>query len=109
MSMLAFRGDPDWDGASASRTPARSTRTRLCAAAAIATLELRRTRRCRRAPTRRATSCARPLRGDEARRRPGTCYGEASIYHVSFEGKPGLAGRIGRAGSASITFCGARS
>jgi len=23
---------------------------------------------------------------------PGTCYGEASIYHVSFEGKPGLAG-----------------
>ncbi|MGH7314578.1 MAG: hypothetical protein ACREJV_15490, partial [Candidatus Rokuibacteriota bacterium] len=31
----------------------------------------------------------------EAMRRagvPGTCYGEASIYHVSFEGKPGLAG-----------------
>src|SRR5437879_4619638 len=23
---------------------------------------------------------------------PGTCYGEASIFHVSFEGKPGLAG-----------------
>ena len=23
---------------------------------------------------------------------PGTCYGESSIYHVSFEGKPGLAG-----------------
>jgi glutamate-1-semialdehyde aminotransferase len=23
---------------------------------------------------------------------PGTCYGEASIYHVSFEGPPGLAG-----------------
>ena len=23
---------------------------------------------------------------------PGTCFGEASIYHVSFEGKPGLAG-----------------
>jgi len=23
---------------------------------------------------------------------PGVCYGEASIYHVSFEGKPGLAG-----------------
>src|SRR2546423_14125288 len=40
--------------------------------------------------------------GDEPRRRhgdvmrrvgvTGTCYGEASIYHVSFEGKPGLAG-----------------
>src|SRR5207247_11370377 len=31
----------------------------------------------------------------EAMRRaavPGTCYGEASIIHVSFEGKPGLAG-----------------
>jgi glutamate-1-semialdehyde aminotransferase len=23
---------------------------------------------------------------------PGTCFGEASIYHVSFEGRPGLAG-----------------
>ena len=23
---------------------------------------------------------------------PGTCFGEASIFHVSFEGKPGLAG-----------------
>ena len=25
---------------------------------------------------------------------PGVCYGEASIYHVSFEGKPGLAKAI---------------
>ena len=23
---------------------------------------------------------------------PGTCFGEASIFHVSFEGRPGLAG-----------------
>jgi glutamate-1-semialdehyde aminotransferase len=23
---------------------------------------------------------------------PGLCFGEASIFHVSFEGKPGLAG-----------------
>src|SRR5262249_27272322 len=40
--------------------------------------------------------------GDELRRAlsdvmkkagvPGTCFGEASIFHVSFEGKPGLAG-----------------
>ena len=40
--------------------------------------------------------------GDELRRSlsdvmkrvgvPGTCFGEASIFHVSFEGKPGLAG-----------------
>ena len=31
-------------------------------------------------------------RRDEAAGVPGTCFGEASIFHVSFEGKPGLAG-----------------
>src|SRR5438132_12369626 len=50
-----------------------------------------------------ATLQARPNKyGEELRRAlsdalkragaPGVCYGEASIFHVSFEGKPGLAG-----------------
>jgi len=65
----------------------------LCAAAAIATLEL-----CADASLQgRANKMGDELRrglGDVMKRVgvPGTCYGEASIYHVSFEGKPGLAG-----------------
>ena len=63
------------------------------AAAAIATLEL---------VADGALHARANKLGDEVRRSlgdvmkrvgvPGTCYGEASIYHVSFEGKPGLAG-----------------
>jgi glutamate-1-semialdehyde aminotransferase len=38
---------------------------------------------------------------------PGTCYGEASIFHVSFEGKPGLAGpdRPRRSGLYHLLRC----
>jgi glutamate-1-semialdehyde 2,1-aminomutase len=65
----------------------------LSAAAAIATLEL-----CADASLQaRANKYGEELRRalTEALKRagaPGVCYGEASIYHVSFEGKPGLAG-----------------
>jgi glutamate-1-semialdehyde 2,1-aminomutase len=93
MSMLAFRGDPDWDRAQRVAHAGTFNANPLSAAAAIATLEL-----CADASLQaRANKYAEELRRtlNEALRRagaPGVCYGEASIYHVSFEGKPGLAG-----------------
>jgi glutamate-1-semialdehyde 2,1-aminomutase len=93
MSMLAFRGDPDWDRAQRVAHAGTFNANPLSAAAAIATLEL-----CADASLQARAS----KYGDELRRAltdalaragaPGTCYGEASIYHVSFEGRPGLAG-----------------
>jgi len=93
MSMLAFRGDPDWDRSQRVAHAGTFNANPLSAAAAIATLEL----------VADASLQARANKlGEELRRAltdamkragvPGTCYGEASIYHVSFEGKPGLAG-----------------
>jgi glutamate-1-semialdehyde 2,1-aminomutase len=93
MSMLTFRGDPDWDRAQRVAHAGTFNANPLSAAAAIVTLEL-----CA-----DASLQARANKyGDELRRAltealkkagaPGVCYGEASIYHVSFEGKPGLAG-----------------
>jgi glutamate-1-semialdehyde 2,1-aminomutase len=93
MSMLAFRGDPDWDRAQRVAHAGTFNANPLSAAAAIATLEL-----CGDASLQaRANKYGEELRRSlsEALRRagaPGVCYGEASIYHVSFEGKPGLAG-----------------
>jgi glutamate-1-semialdehyde 2,1-aminomutase len=93
MSMLAFRGDPDWDRASRVAHAGTFNANPLSAAAAIATLE-----QCADASLQaRASKMGDQLRAalGEAMRKagaPGTCYGEASIYHVSFEGKPGLAG-----------------
>jgi len=93
MSMLAFRGDPDWDRVQRVAHAGTFNANPLSAAAAVATLEL----------VADASLQARANKfGEELRRAladamkragvPGTCYGEASIYHVSFEGKPGLAG-----------------
>jgi glutamate-1-semialdehyde 2,1-aminomutase len=93
MSMIAFRGDPDWDRASRVAHAGTFNANPLSAAAAIATLE-----QCS-----DASLQARASKSGEALRRalaevmkrdgvPGTCFGEASIYHVSFEGRPGLAG-----------------
>jgi len=93
MSMLTFRGDPDWDRSQRVAHAGTFNANPLSAAAAIATLEL----------VADASLQAKANKfGDELRREladamkragvPGTCYGEASIYHVSFEGKPGLAG-----------------
>src|SRR5438309_910722 len=93
MGMLAFRGDPDWDRSRRVAHAGSFNANPLCAAAAIATLEL-----CADASLQaRANKMGDELRrglGDVMKRVgvPGTCYGEASIYHVSFEGKPGLAG-----------------
>jgi glutamate-1-semialdehyde 2,1-aminomutase len=93
MSMLTFRGDPDWDRASRVAHAGTFNANPLSAAAAIATLE-----QCADAALQtRASKAGDQLRAAlaEAMKKagaPGTCYGEASIYHVSFEGKPGLAG-----------------
>jgi glutamate-1-semialdehyde 2,1-aminomutase len=93
MSLLAFRGDPDWDRAQRVAHAGTFNANPLSAAAAIATLEL-----CADATLQaRANKYGEELRRalSEALKRagaPGVCYGEASIYHVSFEGKPGLAG-----------------
>jgi len=93
MSMLAFRGDPDWDRGQRVAHAGTFNANPLSAAAAIATLEL-----CGDASLQaRANKAGDQLRAalaDALKRAgaPGTCYGEASIYHVSFEGKPGLAG-----------------
>jgi glutamate-1-semialdehyde 2,1-aminomutase len=93
MSMLAFRGDPDWDRAQRVAHAGTFNANPLSAAAAIATLEL-----CADATLQaRANKYGEELRralSDALKRAgaPGVCYGEASIYHVSFEGKPGLAG-----------------
>jgi len=93
MSMLAHRGDPTWDRSQRVAHAGTFNANPLSAAAGIATLEL-----CADASLQaRANKAADELRRglDEALRRagaPGCTYGEASIYHVSFEGKPGLAG-----------------
>src|SRR6266403_2119967 len=108
MGMLAFRGDPDWDRSQRVAHAGTFNANPLCAAAAIATLEL-----CADASLQARTNKA----GEELRRSladvmkrggvPGTCYGESSIFHVSFEGKPGLAGpdRPRRSGLYHLLRC----
>ncbi len=93
MAMLAHRGDPAWDRSERVAHAGTFNANPLSAAAAIPTLEL-----CADASLQaRASKLGEELRAglNEALRRagaPGAAYGEASIYHVSFEGKPGLAG-----------------
>jgi glutamate-1-semialdehyde 2,1-aminomutase len=93
MSMMAHRGDPAWDRSERVAQNGTFNSNPVCAAAAIATLEL----------VADGSLHARANKlGDELRARlgeamkrtgvPGTCFGEASIFHVSFEGRPGLAG-----------------
>jgi glutamate-1-semialdehyde 2,1-aminomutase len=93
LSMLAHRGDATWDRSERVAHAGTFNANPLSAAAAIATLELVADASLQA----RASKLGEELRRgiSEALRRagaPGTCYGEASIYHVSFEGKPGLAG-----------------
>jgi glutamate-1-semialdehyde 2,1-aminomutase len=93
LSMLAHRGDPAWDRTRRVAHAGTFNANPLSASAAIATLEL-----CADASLQaRANKVGEEMRRGlaEAMKRagaPGTVYGEASIYHVSFEGKPGLAG-----------------
>jgi len=93
MSQIAFRNDPDWDRSQRVAHAGTYNANPLSAAAGVATLEL----------IGDASLQARANKtGEELRRAlsevmkkvgvPGTCFGEASIFHVSFEGRPGLAG-----------------
>jgi glutamate-1-semialdehyde 2,1-aminomutase len=96
MSMIAHRGDPTWDRAERVAHAGTFNASPVCAAAAIATLEI-----CADGALQaHANKCGEKLREGltEALKRagaPGAAYGEASIYHISFEGKPGLAGLAG--------------
>ncbi|MBI2217946.1 MAG: aspartate aminotransferase family protein [Candidatus Rokubacteria bacterium] len=93
MAMIAHRGDPAWDRSERVAHAGTFNANPLSAAAAIATLEL-----CADASLQaRAGKSGETMRRslNEALQRagaPGVVYGEASLYHVSFEGKPGLAG-----------------
>jgi glutamate-1-semialdehyde 2,1-aminomutase len=93
MSMMARRGDPVWDRSQRVAQNGTFNSNPVCAAAAIATLEL----------VSDGSLHARANKvGDELRASltdvmkrvgvPGATFGDVSIFHVSFEGKPGLAG-----------------
>jgi glutamate-1-semialdehyde 2,1-aminomutase len=93
MAMLAHRGDPVWDRSQRVAHAGTFNANPLGAAAAIATLELVADASLQARANKLGEELRRELR--EAMRRaaaPGTVYGECSIYHVSFEGLPGLAG-----------------
>jgi glutamate-1-semialdehyde 2,1-aminomutase len=93
MSMIAHRGDPTWDRVQRVAHAGTFNANPVSAAAAIATLEI-----CADGALQARASKA----GEELRRGiadamkkvgiPGALYGEASIFHISFEGRPGLAG-----------------
>jgi glutamate-1-semialdehyde 2,1-aminomutase len=93
MSMMAHRGDAVWDRSERVAQNGTFNSNPVCAAAAIATLEMVSDGSLQA----RANKLGDELRAglSDAMKRagvPGTCFGEASIFHVSFEGKPGLAG-----------------
>jgi len=93
MSSMAHRGDSVWDRAERVAQNGTFNSNPVCAAAAIATLE----QVADGGLHAHANKTADGLRmgiGDVMKRVgvPGTCFGESSIIHVSFEGRPGLAG-----------------
>ncbi|HEU5192816.1 MAG TPA: aspartate aminotransferase family protein [Methylomirabilota bacterium] len=93
MSMMARRGDPVWDRSQRVAQNGTFNSNPVCAAAAIATLELVSDASLHA----RANKVGEELRvqlSDLMKRQgvPGTTFGDVSIFHVSFEGKPGLAG-----------------
>jgi len=93
MSMMAHRGDPSWDRAERVAQNGTFNSNPVSAAAAIATLEMVADGSLHA----RANKLGDELRagiGEVMKRGgvPGACFGEASIFHVSFEGRPGLAG-----------------
>ncbi|PYM11805.1 MAG: aspartate aminotransferase family protein [Candidatus Rokuibacteriota bacterium] len=93
MSMLTHRGDPAWDRSKRVAHAGTFNANPLSAAAAIATLDLCADSSLQARASKSGVELRRALA--EAMERagaPGEVYGEASIYHVSFEGRPGLAG-----------------
>ncbi len=93
MATIAHRGDPVWDRTQRVAHAGTFNANPVGAAAAIATLALVADASLQARANKLGDELRRGLR--EAMRRagaPGTVYGECSIYHVSFEGAPGLAG-----------------
>ena len=93
MSMLAHRGDAEWDRTRRVAHAGTFNANPLSAAAGIATLDLVSDASLQARANKLGDALRQGL--NEARRRagaPGEVYGEASIYHVSFDGRPGLAG-----------------
>jgi glutamate-1-semialdehyde 2,1-aminomutase len=93
MSVLAHRGDAAWDRTRRVAHAGTFNANPLSAAAGIATLELVSDASLQARASKRGDALRQGL--NEARRRagaPGEVYGEASIFHVSFDGRPGLAG-----------------
>jgi glutamate-1-semialdehyde 2,1-aminomutase len=93
MSMMARRGDPVWDRSQRVAQNGTFNSNPVCAAAAVATLEIVGDGSLHA----RANKMGHELRTglSETMKRlgvPGTTFGDVSIFHVSFEGKPGLAG-----------------
>ncbi len=93
LTMMARRGDPTWDRSERVAQNGTFNSSPLCAAAAIATLEIVQDGSLHA----RANKLGDELRAgiSDAMKRvgaPGACFGDVSIYHLSFEGKPGLAG-----------------
>jgi len=92
MSAMGHRGDPSWDRRGRVAQNGTFNANPLSAAAGVAALEILSDGR----PQRLASGRAEELRQritDLMQRVgvPGACYGEASIYHVSFDGVPGAA------------------
>src|SRR2546429_8110055 len=93
MAPMAHGSDPVWHRAEREARKGTFNAIPVRPAAAIATLELVADGGLHA----RANKVADELRSgiaDVMKRvgAPGTCFGESSIFHVSFEGRPGLAG-----------------
>lgn len=93
MQLLAHRGDPAWDRSERVAQQGTFNANPLSAVAGVATLEAIADGSLQA----RANKLGEVLRSAlaEVMKRvgaPGTAFGEASIYHVSFEGHPGWAG-----------------
>jgi glutamate-1-semialdehyde 2,1-aminomutase len=93
MAMIAHRGDPVWDRSQRVAHAGTFNANPLSAAAAVPTLEIVADASLQARANKLGDALRAGLR-DAMRRTgaPGTVYGECSIYHVSFEGTPGLAG-----------------
>jgi glutamate-1-semialdehyde 2,1-aminomutase len=93
MAMLAHRGDGEWDRTRRVAHAGTFNANPVSAAAGVATLELVSDASLQ-ARANKLGDALRQGLNDALRRAgaPGEVYGEASIYHVSFDGRPGLAG-----------------
>ena len=93
MQVMAFRGDPAWDRSERVAQQGTFNSNPLSAVAGIATLEIVADGSLQ-AKANKAGEELRSALADAMKRAgaPGAVYGEASLYHLSFEGRPGLAG-----------------